>query len=346
MVSTMIGGSNDHWLLASLVVALAVQSVVLLLVLLRLNRLLKSVGAIGVRLHWASKAVHSPDPGKNQDTPVPPKSKSFSGAVKAGGASVVPPETVARATWTNSVGMTLARIEPAEFTMGSSDAKSPDNEKPAHTVKLTRAYYMAMTPVTNAQYEQFNPDHRQLRPSWNGDDHPVVFTNWNEAVAFCLWLSQREGREYQLPTEAQWEFAARGADARIFPWGNQWDPLRCNSAEEGGGFDQTSPVSQFLNGASPHGILDMVGNVWEWCSDWYEPGYGGGMARENPTGSADGQYKVCRGGSWMNHGYSCRATMRARRAMDFSDAYLGFRVVCVSDGNADSATAEGTGAKA
>jgi formylglycine-generating enzyme required for sulfatase activity len=159
----------------------------------------------------------------------------------------------------------------------------------------------------------------------------VIFTSWNEASAFCLWLSQRDGREYRLPTEAEWEFAGRGTDGRIFPWGNQWDPHRCNSAEEGSDFDQTSPVTQFPAGASPHGVLDMVGNVWEWCGDWYEPGYGSGAERVNPVGPESGQYKVCRGGSWMNHGYSCRVTMRARRAPDFSDAYLGFRVVCVSD---------------
>jgi len=339
MISTVAGGSIHPWLLAALLVVLAIQSVVLWLVLLRLNRLLKSVGAIGVRLHWASRAAQAPAAGGALDTPPPPKAKSSGDVTRIGIAAVKPSKPAANATWTNSVGMALARIEPVEFTMGSSDAKSPDNEKPAHSVKLTQAYFMAVTPVTNAQYEQFNPDHRQLRPPWNGDDHPVVFTNWNEAAAFCLWLSQREGRDYRLPTEAQWEFAARGSDGRIFPWGNQWDPRRCNSAEEGGGFDQTSPVTQFLNGASPHGILDMVGNVWEWCADWYEPGYGSGAARENPTGPADGQYKVCRGGSWMNHGYSCRATMRARRAADFSDAYLGFRVVCVSEIGTDTAVA-------
>ena len=341
MISAINGGSIGLWLLAALVVALVVQSVVLLLVLLRLNRLLKSVGAIGVRLHLAARTAYPHSAARNENAPVPATSREPDAPVKIGGLAAGRTESAAGASWINSVGMKFVRIDPAEFTMGSSDAKSPDNEKPAHTVKLTRAFYMAVTPVTNAHYEQFNPDHRQLRPPWNDEDHPVVFTNWSEAKAFCLWLSQREGREYQLPTEAQWEFAARGTDARIFPWGNQWDPSRCNSAEEGGGFDQTSPVTQFPNGASPHGILDMVGNVWEWCADWYEPGYGSGSPRENPGGPADGQYKVCRGGSWMNHGYSWRATMRARRAVDFSDAYLGFRVVCVSDKDADTAAPAG-----
>lgn len=332
IISTVTGGSIHEWLLVALIVALAIQSAVLLLVLMRLNRLLKSVGAIGVRLHLASKAAQQPAAHA-----VPEATKPVLAAKAAQAA--VDLEQPASETFTNSLGMAFARIGPAEFSMGSSDAKSPDNEKPAHNVRLTQACWMALTPVTNAQYEEFDPDHRKLRPVWNGDDHPVIFTSWNEATAFCLWLSQRDGREYRLPTEAQWEFAARGTDGRIFPWGNQWDPVKCNSAEEGSDFDQTSPVGQFPQGASPHGVLDMVGNVWEWCSDWYEPGYGSGAARTDPVGPESGQYKACRGGSWMNHGYSCRVTMRARRAVDFSDAYIGFRVVCVGDAAGDAVPA-------
>ncbi|MFA6560765.1 MAG: SUMF1/EgtB/PvdO family nonheme iron enzyme [Verrucomicrobiia bacterium] len=337
IISTVTGGSTIEWLLAALIVVLAVQSAVLLLVLLRLNRLLKSVGAIGVRLHLASKAAQQSTVAANPDSRISSAVKEAPDATKTGQAAAAPDKPAANVTFTNSEGMAFVRIGPAEFTMGSSDAKSPDNEKPAHAVRLTQSYWMAVTPVTNAQYEQFDPDHRQLRPSWNGDNHPVIFVNWNEATAFCLWLSQRDGREYRMATEAQWEFAARGTDTRIFPWGNQWDPNRCNSAEEGGDFDQTSPVAQFPNGVSPHGVFDMVGNVWEWCADWYEPGYGSGAARTDPTGPESGQYKVCRGGSWMNHGYSCRVTMRARRAVDFSDAYIGFRVVCLAEAQADGA---------
>jgi formylglycine-generating enzyme required for sulfatase activity len=330
IISTVTGGSINEWLLVALVVALAVQSAVLLLVLLRLNRLLKSVGAIGVRLHLASKV------GQQAGTAARPEGvPAFVAKAPESATSAKQPLVEAAkppsAGFTNSLGMTFVQLGSVEFLMGSADAKSPDNEKPAHTVQITQPFWMAMTPVTNAQYEQFDPDHRKLRPPWNADDHPVIFTSWNEASAFCLWLSQRDGREYRLPTEAEWEFAGRGTDGRIFPWGNQWDPHRCNSAEEGSDFDQTSPVTQFPAGASPHGVLDMVGNVWEWCGDWYEPGYGSGAERVNPVGPESGQYKVCRGGSWMNHGYSCRVTMRARRAPDFSDAYLGFRVVCVSD---------------
>lgn len=336
IISTVTGASTMEWLLAVLIVALAVQSAVLLLVLLRLNGLLKSVGAIGVRLHLASKAAQQSAVAADLDSKIAAAAKEARVPTKTGQPAVAPGKPAANVTFTNADGMAFVRIEPAEFTMGSSDAKSPDNEKPAHAVRLTQPYWMSLTPVTNAQYEQFDPDHRQLRPSWNGDDHPVIFVSWNEATAFCLWLSQRDGREYRLATEAQWEYAARGADGRIFPWGNQWDPTRCNSAEEGGNYDQTAPVMEYPNGASPHGIFDLVGNVWEWCADWYEPGYGNGESRTDPAGPASGQYKACRGGSWMNHGYSCRVTMRARRAVDFSDAYIGFRVVCLADAAASA----------
>ncbi|MBM3890019.1 MAG: formylglycine-generating enzyme family protein [Verrucomicrobia bacterium] len=226
--------------------------------------------------------------------------------------------------------MKFVWIELGEFTMGNADTESPDNERPAHKVRLTQGYWMAETLVTHVQYEQFDPDHRNRRPGWAGDDHPVIWVTWSEAVAFCLWLSERDGREYRLPTEAQWEYAARGTDGRIFPWGNSWDGQRCNSAEDDDGFAQTSPVKQFPQGASPFGVLDMVGNVWEWCSDWFEPGYGDGSTRQDPAGPAGGTHRVCRGGSWLNHGYSCRTTMRARRAPDFSDNYIGFRVICVA----------------
>ena len=342
IISTVAGGSNHEWLLVALVVAMVIQSAVLLLVLLRLNRLLKSVGAIGVRLHLASKVAQQSTVAPDLDARIASAAKEALNAARTGQAAVVPGKPAAGVTFTNSEGMAFVRIGPAEFAMGSSDAKSPDNEKPAHSVRLSQAYWMGVTPVTNAQYEQFDPDHRQLRPSWNGDDHPVIFVSWNDATAYCLWLSERDGREYRLATEAQWEFAARGTDARIFPWGNQWDPRRCNSAEEGGDYDQSSPVAHFPSGASPHGVLDMVGNVWEWCADWYEPGYGSGAARMDPTGPETGQYKVCRGGSWMNHGYSCRVTMRARRAVDFSDAYIGFRVVCAADTDTPPLARNGT----
>jgi formylglycine-generating enzyme required for sulfatase activity len=322
--------TGGDWFIGLLTLVLLIQCVVLVLVLLRLNRLLKSMGTIGMRL----QAARGPAPRPREEAPGPLRIPTTSApATSFERTTIMPAMTAASArpgTFTNDLGMKFVQLGPAEFAMGSADPESPDNERPVHKVQLSRSFWMAMTPVTNAQYEQFDPDHRQRRPSWNGDDHPVVCVRWSEATAFCLWLSQRDGREYRLPTEAEWEFAARGTDERIFPWGSFWDPKRCNSAEESDGFAQTSPVKQFPEGASPHGILDMVGNVWEWCSDWFAPSYGDESPRSDPTGPPTGNDRVCRGGSWMNHGYSCRTTMRARRPPDFSDNYIGFRVVCVT----------------
>ncbi|MCX7827281.1 MAG: formylglycine-generating enzyme family protein, partial [Verrucomicrobiae bacterium] len=325
--------SGHEWVLVGVSVVLLVQCVVLLSVLVRLNRLLKSVGQIGVRLSLARSTARAGDAGRRgaRAEPGAEVAASYERTRLMPMVTLPPP---AQKTFTNLLGMKFVWIEPGEFTMGNADTESPENERPAHKVRLTQGFWMAETPVTHAQYEQFDPDHRNRRPAWAGDDHPVNCVTWSEAVAFCLWLSERDGREYRLPTEAQWEYAARGTDGRIFPWGNSWDGSRCNSAEEEDGFAQTSPVEQFPQGASPFGVLDMVGNVWEWCNDWFESGYGDGSTRQDPTGPPSGTHRVCRGGSWLNHGYSCRTTMRARRAPDFSDNYIGFRVICVSGPNA------------
>lgn len=317
-------------ILVSLAIALLLQALLLGLVLVRLNRLLKSMGTIGKRLHETRLASHPVAGETAKPLRIATATMPASGMEQT---RVMPAMGLVGGNpleFSNDLGMRFIHIGAGEFTMGSTDSESPDNERPAHRVRLTRPYWIAQTPVTNAQYEQFDPDHRQRRPAWSGDDHPVVCVSWAEAVAFCLWLSQRDGREYRLPTEAQWEYAARGADGRIFPWGNFWDPKRCNSADESAGGRQTTPVGQFPEGASPHGVLDMAGNVWEWCADWFAPGYGSEAPQADPLGPVAGNDRVCRGGSWMNHAYSCRTTMRARRTPDFSDNYIGFRVACVS----------------
>jgi len=137
---------------------------------------------------------------------------------------------------------------------------------------------MAKTPVTNAQYAIFvrsagyePPDHWQNRQplSWK-QDHPVVNVSWEDAVAYCEWLSEVAGRTYRLPTEVEWEKAARGKDGRIYPWGNYWNKKLCNTKDSG--IDDTSPLGAYPDGASPYGLLDMVGNVWEWCTTkWGKP---------------------------------------------------------------------------
>ncbi|PDV98649.1 formylglycine-generating enzyme family protein [Candidatus Viridilinea mediisalina] len=191
----------------------------------------------------------------------------------------------------------LIHIPAGPFLMGSSaaDALAYSDEKPQHPLTLPD-YWIGRTPITNAQFRPFvegdgytnraywtdvgwawREDKKVNQPDywanaeWNGDDYPVVGVSWFEAVAYCRWLSVQTGHEFRLPCEAEWEKAARGPDGRIWPWGNTWEAGRCNSKDAGIG--KTTPVGHYPNGASPYGILDMAGNVYEWCATKLGKGY-------------------------------------------------------------------------
>jgi formylglycine-generating enzyme required for sulfatase activity len=176
-------------------------------------------------------------------------------------------------------------IPAGEFLMGSDPSVDKDawySEQPQHTLYLPD-YYLAETPVTNAQYAAFVQATDHTPPEhWVGGeppegkkDHPVVNVSWHDAMAYCRWLAGVTGKPYCLPSEAQWEKGARGSDGRIYPWGNQWDAERCNSWE-GGKRDSTS-VWAYPQGASPYGLLDMAGNVFEWTRSLW-----GGTGRCSP----------------------------------------------------------------
>ena len=191
----------------------------------------------------------------------------------------------------------LVKVAAGSFLMGSTDADLMANsdEKPQHTLNLPD-YWIGKTEVTNAQFRPFvtgdgytNKDYwtkagwdwreaeKIVKPyywddaNWNSDTQPVVGISWFEAVAYCHWLSAQTGHEFRLPSEAEWEKAARGPDGRIWPWGNTWESNRANSSESGIG--KTTPVGQYPNGASPYGALDMAGNAWEWVATKYGKGY-------------------------------------------------------------------------
>jgi len=190
----------------------------------------------------------------------------------------------------------LVKVAAGSFLMGSSDTDTlaDSDEKPQHSLELPD-YWIGKTEVTNAQFRQFvkgdgytNKDYwtkagwdwrtqnNIVKPGywddsqWNGDNQPVVGISWFEAVAYCHWLSAQTGHEFRLPSEAEWEKAARGSDGRIWPWGNTWEANRANSSEAGVG--KTTPVGQYPEGASPYGALDMAGNAWEWvATKWQKP---------------------------------------------------------------------------
>lgn len=167
------------------------------------------------------------------------------------------------------------------------------------------------------------------RPEFSGDNQPVVGVTWYEAEAYCNWLSEVTGRQrYQLPTEAEWEKAARGDDGRLWPWGNEWALEKCNSGESQ--FGATTSVGMYPDGTSPYKALDMAGNVWEWCSDWWAANLfkrREGTEVTDPRGPDQGAAKVVRGGAWYYARRDCRAAYRGRSVPSDFHVDLGVRVV-------------------
>ena len=198
----------------------------------------------------------------------------------------------------------MVRIPAGKFLMGSTEEQAAQaikdgadkdwvqNETPQHTVDLSE-YSIGKYPITNREYQAFVREAKYNPPrGWDGDQfpaergsHPVVNVSWNDANEYCKWLSEKTKKNYRLPTEAEWEKAARGEDGRVYPWGNDFDPKKANTGESkiGG----TSDVGKFSpRGDSQYGCADMIGNVWEWCNDWFtENEYKSRKETINPQGS-------------------------------------------------------------
>jgi formylglycine-generating enzyme required for sulfatase activity len=240
----------------------------------------------------------------------------------------------------NTDGAELVFVPAEEFLMGSADSDAFIEESPEHTVYLD-AYWIYKYEVTNTQFAEFLNVHgnqeegggtwmyaglsariQQSDDEWvpnsNYVNHPVVGVSWYGAQAYCAWAGGR------LPTEAEWEKAARGTDGRIFPWGDE-NPT--DKLAQFGRVGQTVPVGSFPNGASPYGALDMAGNANEWVSDWFDIDYYADSPDSNPTGPSTGTKRVLRGGSYYSNVSLLRTSSRVWIWPDSAYRDYGFRCV-------------------
>jgi formylglycine-generating enzyme required for sulfatase activity len=237
-------------------------------------------------------------------------------------------------------GIEFVLVPKGKFIMGSkNDNKlAYPNERPQHTVEIPYDYWIAHYPVTNEQFAAF-VEATQHKFEWginwkSKSNHPVVRVSWNDAIAFCQWLNgalwfQITGQVVRPPTEAEWEKAARGEQGNEWPWGNEFDPAKCNS-KEGGIGDTTSVGTHSPQGDSPYGAADMVGNVFEWCHSLFKPyPYKANDGREAKSWATD-DFHVARGGVWYLSGRAARCAHRQLAPLYLpSDTYYGygFRVV-------------------
>jgi formylglycine-generating enzyme required for sulfatase activity len=262
--------------------------------------------------------------GNNAETARRAREKAHVEAHAQQAQAPAPPDTgrTAGDTWVNPKdGLTYVWIPPGSFQMGAvpGDSKAQPDEKPRHRVTISKGFWLCRTPVTVGAYKRFCAETGRRMPwpaptfnveggllqlkklvRWPHDDHPIVHVNWNDAVAYCQWAGGR------LPTEAEWEYAARAGTETVYPWGDSVDGS-CAWYNDNSAL-QTHPVGK--KKANGWGLYDMVGNVWEWCADWYDKTYYASSPSTDPQGPARGKRRVVRGGSWDCHPLDLRVSNR------------------------------------
>ncbi|MAG13256.1 MAG: glycoside hydrolase [Spirochaetales bacterium] len=243
--------------------------------------------------------------------------------------------------------MSLVKIKSGAFLMGN-DRRLPDelltpscfrygdfDERPVHRVSISYDYYMGQCQVTNDLYEQFDPSHRELRGKLGfsrDDDEAAVFVSWRDAADFCVWLSEREGTTFRLPTEAEWEYACKAGTISAFHTGDELPPAFLKNARQTWFPDSARSTGENVvqlhvgkTSPNPCGLCDMHGNVEEWCHDWYGPYQE--RDQSDPAGPGAGDFRVTRGGSHSTESYYLRSANRSGALPDERSWLIGFRVV-------------------
>ena len=223
----------------------------------------------------------------------------------------------------------MVYVPEGYFQMGQSSNEAED-QKPMHFV-YTSAYFIDKHEVSNAEYKKFLDATGHVKPRYwederfNHPNQPVVGVSWFDAMAYSRWKGRR------LPTEAEWEKAARGNDGRLYPWGEKEAKGKklyfVNVFGMEDRYEFTAPVNYYATGASPFGALNMAGNVWEWCLDWYDKDYYRISPELDPEGPEAKQMKVLRGGSWVNDIDGVQVTQRARNLPEMQNNIYGFRTI-------------------
>ena len=221
----------------------------------------------------------------------------------------------------------MVYIPPGTFTMGSDGSGYGQDEAPKHEVTISKGFRMSTTEITNLQYEQFRPAHKELRGKdgfSSGDDEAVVFVSWYDARSYCKWLSEKTGRHFRLPTEAEWEYACRAGTVTEYNTGDSLPPAALKHQKTERNLHQISlEVAQ--GEANAFGLYDMHGNVEEWCLDWYGP-YSGKAAKD-PAGPREGLFRVTRGGSHNTPVEYLRSANRSAAIAGDMHSQIGFRIV-------------------
>jgi sulfatase modifying factor 1 len=243
----------------------------------------------------------------------------------------------------NATQMKFVFVKGGCFAMGDSVGDGDPNERPVHQVCVSD-FYLGAYEVTNAEYKKYNPTHNSGSSqggNLDADTQPVVNVTWEDAVAYSTWLSHQSGQSYRLPTEAEWEYAARAGSEGSRFWGNsadeackyanvadltaqkQWHTWTAFACDDG--YAVAAPVGSFQ--ANNYGIYDVLGNVWEWCLDVYNSEAYSKLPKDNPMYGGMGEYRVMRGGGWSNGPLGVRSSHRVGLSPDFGHHSLGFRLV-------------------